>query len=332
MRQSLTILALCVFAAVRLQAQDSVKAVPASREYSVTPISVSGEIENPGAVSLKDLPLRSVAVKEVWSDDSGKMHFNGAFTCTGHALYDILKNVTLKKANAQEFHPTTDVYIIVENDKHDRAVFSWGEIFSVRNRYGILVSSKVESIEPTKVRARWPLPEHSRLISAGDLTNERFIETPTSIRVLSFKGSFTREKDIYSPSVEVVQGKTQFTVVDIPQSVEHRTYSVVGFGHGTGYKGVETVQGYLLAQILRDRLKATRKDLAMGILVVSAKDSYRAVFSASEILNRNDNEEYLLIDHGESKSDGRYTLFAAPDFVVDRNVKAIQRIEFVDVR
>lgn len=43
-------------------------------------------------------------------------------------------------------------------------------------------------------------------------------------------------------------------------------------------------------------------------------------------------EEILLIDRRESQTDGRYTLFVPSDFYVDRNVKAVEKIEIVDVK
>jgi hypothetical protein len=39
--------------------------------------------------------------------------------------------------------------------------------------------------------------------------------------------------------------------------------------------------------------------------------------------------QQLRIDQKESKKDGRHTLFATPDFFVDRNVKAMEKIEIV---
>jgi hypothetical protein len=41
--------------------------------------------------------------------------------------------------------------------------------------------------------------------------------------------------------------------------------------------------------------------------------------------------QQLLIDQKESKEDGCYSIFATPDFFVDRNVKAIEKIEIVKV-
>ena len=74
------------------------------------------------------------------------------------------------------------------------------------------------------------------------------------------------------------------------------------------------------------------RDTRDGIAIVSAKDGYRCAFSLSEIVNRNDNLDFLLIDRKDVRDEGRYVLYASPDFFVDRDVKAIDKIEFVSAR
>ena len=91
-------------------------------DYALKTIRVEGEVENPGPVELAGLPLRSVAVKEVGLAD-GKPEFRGAYFFTGYSLYDILNAKPVKKANS-DFSPETDLYVIAENDKGEKAVFS----------------------------------------------------------------------------------------------------------------------------------------------------------------------------------------------------------------
>jgi hypothetical protein len=65
------------------------------------------------------------------------------------------------------------------------------------------------------------------------------------------------------------------------------------------------------------------------IAVVSAKDGYRVVLSASEILNRNDNQGFIMIDRKGSAEDGRYLLLEPGDFFADRDVRSVEKIELV---
>jgi hypothetical protein len=334
--RNLLISSVCTIAiAFNSPAQSDVHAnIPDSigtREFTVAPLQVEGEIENPGVVDLSTLPIRSVSVKELGLNESGKQQFKGAFSYTGYSLYDILKTVKVKKTNEKEFSPSTDLFIVVENDKNQRAVFSWGEIFSARAHFQILVSKTVDAINPSKLKAHWPLPSEARLICADDLHDVRFILHPKRIIVRSFSGSFATEKpkDMYSPEISVAMGSQSFKVGEIGASIERRKYSSVGYGHGMGYKGVQSVDGYLLKDIISGIIQLNPADVRTSIAVVSAKDGYRAVFSVSEIFNRNDNQDFLLVDQKDSNKDGRYSLFASPDFFVDRNVKAIEKFEIV---
>ena len=64
------------------------------------------------------------------------------------------------------------------------------------------------------------------------------------------------------------------------------------------------------------------------MVVISAKDGYRSSFSLAEVLNRNDSEDFMVVDKGlDDQHDGRFALFVPGDFFVDRNVRSIAKIE-----
>jgi hypothetical protein len=305
-----------------------------ARVFPLNTILVDGEVENPGPVDRGALPVRSRPVKEV-TLEGGKPAFKGAFYYSGIALYDILDGKKVKKSADNNFSPFVDLYVVVQNDRGEQAAFSWGEIYYSRDNFAILLSKRVQAVNPSKMAVtKWPLPTSPRLVCANDLWNARFLTNPTKITVRSFRGTFASPKptSIYSPEIAVVAGSKSFNVREIASSMEKRTYDNVGYGHGMGYKGIEEVKGILLKDILAANLKLLPEDLRQGIAVVSAKDGYRCVFSLSEIANRNDNLDFLLVDDKDSKQDGRFSLFAAPDFFVDRNVKAIEKIEIVRLK
>jgi hypothetical protein len=264
--------------------------------------------------------------------ENGTRVFKGAFFVNGYALCDILKSRSFKKAPENTFSSPVDLYAVVENEKGEKAVFSWGEIY-YRNSFDILVTKTIQPINPTRAKASYALPETPRLICAGDLLNVRFINNPTKITVKSYHGSMPKEKpkDIYSPEMNIVTKAGTFTIGDVGSSVEKRTYSDVGYGHGMGFKGNENVSGYLLKDLIAANLTPTPDMLRQWIAIGSAKDGYRVVLSFSEIMNRNDNQDLLLLDKKNSPGDGRYTLYPAGDFFADRDVKAIEKLELSGV-
>jgi hypothetical protein len=303
-----------------------------TKEFVLDSIRVDGEVESPISVSLRQLPLRSVTVRELGVDSAGNQRFKGAFSYSGYSLYDILSPINVTKKNQKEFSSPVDLYFLVANGKGEQAVFSWGEIFYSRDNFRILISKSVTSINPAKLKTHWSLPEAPRLICAGDLSNVRYVDNPTKVIVRSYSGTFPpgSKENIYSATVAVVSDKGTTTLDGIDPSIYPRKFTLAGYGHGMGYKGVSTIEGYPLKEVFR--LEPGRDNLRNAIAVVSAKDGYRTVFSVSEIWDRNNMDDLLLVDRKDSKTDGRYTLFVPSDFFLDRNVKAVDRIQIVNVR
>jgi hypothetical protein len=303
------------------------------KEFTMQSIMVDGEVEQPGMVDFAALPLRQVPVKEVVSQN-GKDKFIGTYFYSGYSLFDIITAKKAKKANAAEFRPAVDLYVIVENARGEKAVFSWGEIFYGKDNFQFLISKSVNAINPSKMKMKWPLPSEPRLICSRDIYNVRFISNPTKITVKSFVGTFatTKPADIFSSKIEVSSGSQSATIADIKSTIEKRTYKNVGYGHGMGYKGIKDINGYLLKDILRETINIKNEEIGNSILCISAKDGYRVVYSLSEIINRSDNEDFLLSDNKDSKENGRFSTYSTPDFFVDRNVRSVEKIQIMQVK
>ena len=298
-----------------------------SRDLAPKFIMVQGEVENPGSVDLRPLPIRSVAVKEM-GIESGKPVFKGAFFVNGYALYDILNTTNFKKAPENTFHSAADLYVLVENDKGQTAAFSWGEIY-YRNSFDILIAKTIQRIDPARSKVSYALPDAPTLICAGDLWNVRYLSNPTKITVKSWRGMMPKDKpkDIYSAELEVVTKTGNFAIREVGAAVPKRTYIDVGYGHGMGFHGYENITGYLLNDLLAAKLKPTPEMLKGWLAVGSAKDGYRVVFSLSEIMNRGDNQDLILVDKKDDRGSGRYLLYPPGDFFADRDIRAVQKLE-----
>jgi hypothetical protein len=105
------------------------------------------------------------------------------------------------------------------------------------------------------------------------------------------------------------------------------TYPAVFFGRGKGFHGVRTFSGISLKSVLEEFVAVDKDSLRNRYLVMVGADGYRAVFSVSEIFNRNDFQEVLIYEQ-KQKEGGKFALFAAPDFFSDRAVKALKTIYF----
>ena len=82
------------------------------------------------------------------------------------------------------------MYVEIENQKGERVVFSWGEIYYPINLHRILIADGVSRIIPSKTNDLWELPVENKIVAGNDLITERNISSPVKITVKSFPRSF----------------------------------------------------------------------------------------------------------------------------------------------
>jgi hypothetical protein len=305
---------------------DNVETYP----LQVKELRVYGEIANPGKVDFDGLPIHSVIVKETLLDSAGGDRFVGAYRYDGYSLFDILDKRILKKANMGEFKPIIDLYIEIENDKGDKVIFSWGEIYYPNNLHKILIASSVSRIVPSKTRELWPLPEESRLVAAGDLVTERNICSPVRITVKSYPRSFTMNqgmKQMYSSGISVYSSSKQLGKIEtLPVDLHNITFNTIFYGRGKGIHSTTPFTGVLLKDLLLKDFPVTVKNLKSGLICIAGKDGYRCALSYSELFNRNDQQEFMLIKTGINEEGGLFRIFSAADFFSDRAIKSVSEI------
>lgn len=292
-------------------------------------IMVAGEIENPGYVDFSKLAKHSVIVKETLLNGD-KDKFVGAYRYDGYSLFDILNTFRLKKANADVFRPIIDVYVEIENAKGEKVVFSWGEIYYPNYHHDILIASDVARIVPSKTKDLWQLPSESKLVVAHDLITERNISAPVKITVKSYPLNVKVVKDLkpnYSPVMNLVKnGKEVLKLTTNPKDLQNETLHTIFYGRGRGIHSTQPFTGVLLKKLIAKHSKQNQQNIRKGLVVVAAIDGYRAVYTYSELMNRNDQQEVLLISDEQSKEDGKFRVFPACDFFSDRAVKGINTI------
>lgn len=295
------------------------------------PLEVTGEIENPGVVDFSGLPLHSVIVKEAVLKNEGNQ-FIGAYRYDGYSLLDILNHHGLEKKNQDEFPPIIDLFVEIENEKGEKAVFSWGEIFYPNQLHEIIIATHVMRIVPSKTKELWELPEHSKLVVRSDLITARNLDKPVKIKVVSASRKFPVEKGMspmYAGKIDVYhQGNKTMSISDPPRNVPEVTCETIFYGRGRGIHSTTPFTGQMLKEILVGQIPFNSKNLRMSYLIVAAKDGYRGVFSYSEIFNRNDQSEVLLVDYPEGEDGGKFRLFPACDFFSDRAIKSVSSIWF----
>ncbi len=301
-----------------------------AKQLKLNDLYVCGEVEDSGIVDLSKLQIRSKLVKETLLKD-GDTVFIGAYRYDGYSLHDILNLYLLKKKNSSVFKPIVDAYVEVENDKGEKAVFSWGEIFYPNDRHEILIAQSVMRIVPVKSKDMWPLPDQSKLVVANDLLTHRNISNPVKITVKSFDIQLPVKKGLkplYSDNVNLhVEDKIVDNIKSLPPLNEEKVNTIF-YGRGRGIHSTDVQKGIYLKNYLKQFISIKESDLQHSLVIVAAADGYRAVFSLSEICNRNDQSEVLFKCDHRLTDNGVFRIMPLCDFFSDRAVKGISDIYY----
>jgi hypothetical protein len=293
-------------------------------------LEIAGEVENPGMVDFSKLQKRTVIVKETRLNPDGSNTFTGAYRYDGYSLFDILCDRVLKKNNRIEFPPIIDTYVEIENAKGEKTVMSWGEIYYPNFLHQSIIATDVMRIVPSKTKELWPLPAESKLVVAMDLITERNISAPVRITVKSYPRSFTINRDMKPMIASEVLIQNETGTIEkmsaLPGKIQMETLHTVFYGKGRGIHSTQPFTGQYLKEILARHFPFTGENLRLSLITVVGKDGYRSVYTFSEVMNRNDQAEVLIVPCLPDEDGGKFRLFPACDFFSDRAVKAVSDI------
>ena len=323
---------ICSLAAFGQATNDFFDNTPSKKLPGALKIEVAGEVANPGIVDLSLLPSRSLIVREARLEKDG-VAFVGAYRYEGHSLLDILNDRVADRAHGAGFKPQTDLMVAVENAAGDKVVLSWGEVYYPAALHRVLIAVAAAPIIPGETKENWPLAGGVKLVCANDLLSERGILNPTRITVFTAPLEIADKKGLKPltvPNFQVLQpGRPAVAFDAAAMPTGKRTFPSVFYGRGKGFHGFQQFSGMLLKDALQRFITQDAAALRRGYLVAVAVDGYRIAMSCSELFNRNDQAEFLLLDHGQGGDGGRYAIFPAADFFSDRALKAISVVHFL---
>lgn len=295
----------------------------------MTQLEIAGEVQNPGTVDLSRLPIHTIIVKETLPGEP-QNKFVGAYRYDGYSLLDILNGCVLDKKNQEDFQPIIDMYVVIENEAGEKCVISWGEIYYPNHLHEIILAKSVMRIVPSKTHELWPIPENSKVVVGTDLLTSRNIEKPVKITVKSAVCNLKINKGMqpmFAPKVDFVEDDViKLTLAKQPQNLPLITYETTFYGRGRGIHSTTPFTGFMIKNLLNGLFENSAANIQRSYLVVGAIDGYRAVFTWSEIFNRNDQAELLMIYDPENQDGGAFRLFPAGDFFSDRAIKSVSTV------
>ncbi|MEZ4600816.1 MAG: SAM-dependent methyltransferase [Syntrophotaleaceae bacterium] len=347
MRKSVLLLGL---AAVWLLSAGPVLAMDVPPSSSSPALTITGEVKHPLNLTVEDLSrFQSMEIKlnEVARDGS----FHGVYLHQAVPLRTLLDMAEIKK-QAQPFEKEIDLAIRVTDRSGRQVVLSWGEIY-YSNATEYSVAFAATPIKPMMAEARCagchgPEIYQKSLIQAerpaimpkllvkGDFYTDRCLEGITRIEVI----------DLY-PDLKVDRSAKLHSdgfVVTGAVKKELRLSSLKGFpsmdmmkkvvGVHMGYHGLHSYKGVSLVKVLE---KAGVGDELTKVVMISAPDGYRALFSFGELYQSFAGKRIMLAesDNGkplEGQRGGKWRIIVPEELVDDRDVLAVDRIEVIDLK
>ncbi len=344
--------------------------VPALRAQTV-PVdgAVGKKIDVDGAL-LDSLGRQSRLMKAFAPDD----RYEGTFEQSGTGLKRVLDLAGIVKKTDDGFSRPLDVFVVATGKGGRRAVFSYGEIFDVADPGAVLVTDRSRYLVPghhdADSLAWWdrgflgpaerermdlgpcsscPGSEKARplatlrglaIVPATDRRSERFLSELAELRacqagplagVTGKKGQATW---VDEPVLVLPDGKGVPVTAKLTRGLPVVSIADASFGEGRGYGGEHSRSGVGMAALLR-KAAGRQLDMRRLLLLVTASDGYRSVYSGGEIALSPLGEGLVLADREDGKplgpKDGRYRLVPRLDFFADRSVRSVKELRVVEI-
>lgn len=317
----------------------------AGTEVYAASFSITGRVQQPMNLSLEDLTgfkTTRVQLNEIMKDGA----YRGAWFYSGVPLRTLLETASVAKEETA-FPKAIDLAILVRNLEGKEVVLSWGEIF-YKNSMDVIIATSAMAIKPHRgcgschkadIADRY-MKQFDRtigfpkLVVACDGYADRSIENVVSIEVIDPKPAMPADRSakLFSPSF-VITGdvKEEVTVRDL-SGFPRKDVRVANMGEGKGYHGIDDYSGALFSDVIR---KAGVEPGLSKIFIISAPDGYRTAFSYGEIFLNRVEDNVLIADRENGKEieeGGKFVFMPSDDLMSDRDVKALEKIEVVDLK
>jgi hypothetical protein len=310
-------------------------------------LTIGGAVQQPLSFTADDLSkMESVSVRV--SELTRAKEYRGTFSYRGVPLKNLLEIAKIQKEKGSVYQKLIDLAVVVRNKEGKTAVLSWGELF-YRNPGEVLVAIDARPIGPHHITGCGDChgPEvyqpaldqlkrkvaFPKLVVVNDFFTDRCLEDVVSIEVVDLKGQSPKKemKKLFSPNFAVSHGRG--SALEITDLSAYRRTEVVQkeVGDGRGYHGVKKFSGVPLKDILS---KAGATQGIDVVILASAPDGYRALFSYGELFLRPEGERILVADTLNGirlDENGRFILIPPDDLAADRDVKALEKLEIVTI-
>lgn len=307
-----------------------IQVVNKSTPLVLSEIEIGGNIAKPGRVSLKGLTKRSVTVKELGYRDHMTGEFIGAYRYDGYSLYDLLASQTVQ--NSQKNLPQNGhvEYVIIENAKGQKVIFTFDEIFNATKLHQIIIATDVTPLTVGQRKIGFEnFPDTAKIIAGNDLFGCRFIVNPVRIKIVSvpFTKNLPGGKE-YTPicTIENLVDNVNEKIEKWPSGFPVQNLRTVFFGDNKETQTLQQLRGFQLRELLYKEFPLSESLIQSGLITVKSADESLILFSFSEVFNRNDQQDLYITQPEQKTQMESGVLFPTGDFTTARMVKNVSSI------
>jgi precorrin-4 methylase len=308
-------------------------------------ISVTGVVKQPIHFTQQDLSKfeqSSIKLNEVTMDKN----YHGSFLYRGVPLRTLLELASIQKEET-DFSKSVDLVIIIKNRDGKQTVLSWGEVF-YRNPSEIIIALSANPIMPHKsckdchnsetyepwlnqLKRQIGFP---KLVIANDFYTDRCLEDVINIEVVALHAKLPVKKlsELFSPEFIITgNGKMPKNFSDL-SSYTHIRLLAKQAGDGRGYHGFKDFTGVPLLELIKQA--GIGPDLNT-VFLISAPDGYRSSVSYGELALNQFGRDIVVADMADGqhlKENGSFSVIFPNDLSADRWVKAVSRIEAIQLK
>jgi hypothetical protein len=313
------------------------KVVLAKRAPSEITLTVTGMVKQEYRFTgdaFNALATARVRTREVSSE--GK--FLGAYRYTGVPVYNILNGIAPAKPADAAFDRPLDMVVTFTNRSGRSVHFSYGELTMSDDCSPVMLAFHREEIKPTKNSDEYDKNIFTesitglRLICPREPDTERYLDevvtmtfqipkTPDAMLPVMKKGTTCSAE-----SLSCIRDGKASTAVYSGVKVQ-RVAHWIRVGHGRGYKGIDSAEGYNLRSFLTKNFNGCGDD---DFFMFIACDGYRVLLSGREIFSTDDGDSFMLLKSLNGKKPvGNNMLAPVKDYFVDRDVWGLSHIVLI---
>lgn len=310
-----------------------------------TLLEISGIVNHPLSLTMTDLTKfqpTDVQTNDIQQNGT----FQGVFNCRGVSLRTLLGVAVIEKKET-DFKKQVDLAVVVKSRTGKQITLSWGEIF-YKNPDAVVVAYSSTPIYPhkgadhftdkavyeTMMKTLDRKVEFPRLIVSGDMFSDRCLESVFEITVVDVRPKVEGKKSptVFSENFRMVQsGKSDKVIDRLPEGTPE-TVQLHVVGEGRGYHGTHWISGVSFKKLMEPYQAGF--DLNT-VFVVSAPDAYRSLISYGELYLNSRGDRIMVADRVDDApigdNGGRFVLYFADDLMADREIKAVGKIEIMNL-